>query len=64
MYKDLVWQPALAAITGSETTEDVLNKLAKFKAAESRIDNLNEGNRQREAVETELMDAVTELKVC
>ena len=64
MYKDLVWQPALAVITGSETTEDVLNKLAKFKAAESRIDNLNEGNRQREAVETELMDAVTELKVC
>ena len=62
-YKDSVWWPALAAITRSETTEDVLNELAKFKAAESRINNVNEGNRQREEVETELMDAVTELKV-
>ena len=62
-YKDSVWRPALAAITGSETTEDALNELAKFKAAESGIDNVNEGNRQREEVETELMDAVTELKV-
>ena len=61
-YKDSVWRPALAAITGSETTEEALNELAKFKAAESRIVDVNEGDRQREAVETQLMDAVTELK--
>jgi hypothetical protein len=59
-YEDSVWRPALAAITGSETTEDALNELAKFKAAENRI--VNEGDGQMEAVETELMGAVAELK--
>jgi hypothetical protein len=32
-YQDLVWRPALAAITGSETTDAALDELAKFKAA-------------------------------
>jgi hypothetical protein len=61
-YKDLVWRPALAAITGSETTEGALDELAKFKAAENRI--VNEGDRQMKSVEMELMDAVMELQAC
>jgi hypothetical protein len=60
MYKDSVWRPALVAITGSETTEGALDELAKFKAAENRI--INEGDGQMKSVETELMDAVTELQ--
>ena len=59
-YKDSIWRPALAAITGSETTEDALGELAKFKAVENST--VNEGNGQMEAVETELMGAVMELK--
>ena len=59
-YQDSIWRPALAAITGSETTEAALDELAKFKAAENRI--VNEADGHMKAVETELMDAITELK--
>jgi hypothetical protein len=61
-YQDSIWCPALAAITESETTEAALDKLAKFKAAENGI--VKEADKHVEAVETELMDAVTELKGC
>ena len=59
-YKDSIWRPALAAITRSETTEDALDELAKFKAVENGT--INKGNGQIEAVETELMGAIVELK--
>jgi hypothetical protein len=59
-YNNLVWRPALVAITGSETTDAALDKLTKFKAAETGI--VNKGARHTEAVETELMDAIVELK--
>jgi hypothetical protein len=62
MYQDSIWRPALAAITGSETTEAALDELEKFKAAENRIVNKADGHMK--AVETQLMDAVTELKAC
>jgi hypothetical protein len=60
MYQDSIWHPALTAITGSETTEAALDKLAKFKAAENGI--IKEADKHVGAVETELMDAVSELK--
>lgn len=60
MYKDSDWWPALAAVTGSETTEDALDELARFKAAENRISK--EVDRQADEIEAELMDAVAELK--
>ncbi|KAN0141450.1 hypothetical protein V8E53_000695 [Lactarius tabidus] len=59
-YQDSIWRPALTAITGSEITEAALDELAKFKAAENGI--VKEADKHMEAVETELMDAVTELK--
>ena len=68
-YKDSIWRPALAAITGSESTEDALDELAKFKAAELPLEpaengTIKEGNGQIEAVKTELIDAIVELKAC
>jgi hypothetical protein len=60
-YHDSIWRPALAAITGSETTEAALDELARFKAAENGICQRG-GQGQMEAAETELMGAVTELK--
>jgi hypothetical protein len=59
-YDNSIWRPALTAITGSETTEDALDELARFKAAENNA--VKEGDGQMEAVETELMGAVVELK--
>ncbi|KAF8262144.1 hypothetical protein EI94DRAFT_1809260 [Lactarius quietus] len=61
-YQDSVWWPALVAITGSETTEDALEELAKFKAAVSDV--AEEVDRQTEVVEIVPMDAVAELKAC
>ena len=59
-YKDSIWWPTLAAITRSETTEEALDKLAKFKFSE--INTIKEGSGQTEAVEIELMDVIVELK--
>ena len=59
-YQDLMWQPALAVITGLETMDDALDELAKFKVAENGV--VKEADRQAELVETNLMNAVTELK--
>jgi hypothetical protein len=59
-YQDLVWRPALAAITGSETTDAALDELAKFKAA--GMVRVGDSDGLMEAAETQLMDAVAELK--
>ena len=61
-YNDSIWRPALAAITGSETTEDALHELEKFKAAEN--DAVEETDQPMETVKSELMDAVVALKAC
>jgi DDE superfamily endonuclease len=64
-YQDSVWRPALSAITGSETTEAALDELAKFKAAAAAKNGtveVGDLDGPMKAVETELMDAVVELK--
>ena len=63
-YEDSIWRPALAAITGSETTEAALDELAKFKAKfkENAARMVNKADGQADTVETDLMEAVTELK--
>ncbi|KAH9009875.1 hypothetical protein EDB84DRAFT_1446069 [Lactarius hengduanensis] len=63
-YQDSVWRPALAALTGSETTEAALDELERFKAA-AENGAVEVGAQQDEpmkVVEAELMDAVAELK--
>ncbi|KAH9010866.1 hypothetical protein EDB84DRAFT_1445442 [Lactarius hengduanensis] len=63
MYQDSVWRQALAAITGSETTEAALDELAKFKAiAENDTVEAGDLDGPIKEVETELMNAVAELK--
>jgi len=62
-YQDSVWRPALAALTGSETTEAALEELAKFKAtAENSVVEVGARDRPMQVVKTKLMDAVVELK--
>lgn len=57
-YQDSDWWAVLTAITGSETTGDAIGK---FKAVGNII---KERDRQTERIETELIEAVTELKAC
>jgi hypothetical protein len=59
-YQDSIWWPTLAAITGLETNKAAFDELEKFKAVENEI--VKEADRHMEAVETQLMDTVTELK--
>ncbi|KAH9007658.1 hypothetical protein EDB84DRAFT_1447383 [Lactarius hengduanensis] len=66
-YRDSVWRPALAALTGSETTEAALDELEKFKAAqgaaaENGAVEVGARDEPMTVVETELMEAVSELK--
>ena len=62
-YRDCVWRPALAAITGSETTEAALDELARFRAAtENCAVNMGGSDGPMRDAETELMGAVTELR--
>ena len=63
-YEDSIWQRALVAITGLETTEAALDELAKFKTKfkENMARMVNEVDGQADTVETDLMEAITELK--
>jgi hypothetical protein len=60
-YDDSIWWPALATITGSETTDNALDELAMFKAA-AENSAIKEGDGKMGAAETKLMDAIVELK--
>ncbi|KAH8976720.1 hypothetical protein EDB86DRAFT_3094704 [Lactarius hatsudake] len=67
MYRDSVWRPALAALMGSEMMEAALDELEKFKAAqEAAAENgaveVGAWDEPMTVVETELMEAVSELK--